>query len=82
MAVKRIENRGSFLAFDDEGNEYVIHQFVKILDASSMDNPGGEVQGLKSLRTAQGQAVNYVEKGQYILAVTGKALYSDDEKAP
>lgn len=81
MVVERIEERGYFLAYDDEGNEYTIYQYVEILNVSTMEDPGGEIEGLKSLRTAQGQAVNRLDKGQYMLVETDHTLYSDDEDA-
>ncbi len=82
MVVKRIDNRGSFVAYDDEGNKYKIFQYVDILDAATFDNPDAEIEGERSLKTEYGHPVNYIAKGKYKLDHIDRMVYSDDQDAP
>jgi hypothetical protein len=40
------------------------------------------IEGIKSLRTADGQRLNRIDKGKYQVVVTGEILESDDPTAP
>lgn len=80
--LKDIRHTGSFRAVSENGTEHMVHVFVEILDASSHDDPDGELEGLKTLPTADGHFVNRLEKGRYQIVETGEILLSSDENAP
>lgn len=72
---------GTFKAQDVNGRSYTILIFTDFLDASSMDGPA-EIEGLKELRTATGEAVNWIAKGSYLVVGPGIPLTSTDPTAP
>lgn len=76
--VKRI---ATFKAKDSSGRIYVIDVFQQFVDAGTFDNPDATIPGIKSLKTRDGQHVNYVAKGQYHLVVPALDLTSDDPNA-
>ena len=49
----------------DGGKRFVIYEFTEFLGASSFDNPNALIEGLKSLRTADGTPVNVIGDGEY-----------------
>ena len=80
--IKEVRRTGSFVAVDNEGNEYTIHVYTKILDASTMGNLGAEKEGEEILITDEGLSVNRLKKGEYQIVQTGEIIYSDDPDAP
>jgi hypothetical protein len=79
---KRIQHKQSFPAVDEHGASHTLNVFVEILDARTFGNPHGEVEGIKSIRTQDGMAVNRLDKGSYQIVSTGQILSSDDPGAP
>ncbi len=73
---------GSFTAKAEDGTDHVLHIFTTILDAGTRGDPGAELEGLKELRTEDGQAVNRLDKGKYQIDGTDEILVSDDPDAP
>ena len=78
---KRVDLKGSFEAFNVEGVTRLIYVYADILDASSHGNPNAEIEGIRSLRTRNGQHVNRLDKGKYQVVETGEMLTSDDPLA-
>lgn len=58
-------------AFDSEGRRFLIHEYVSIIDASTLDNPRATVEGLKTYRTSSGGAVNKVGENQFEIVGAG-----------
>ena len=79
--VKRIRHTGSFVAVGENGAKRTIHIFTDIIDARHQKDLHAELEGLKQLRTASGDAVNRLAKGEYEVVVTGEVLRSDDPNA-
>ncbi|HEX3356391.1 MAG TPA: hypothetical protein VHS31_05355 [Tepidisphaeraceae bacterium] len=79
--LKSVRHKQSFNATDDQGHSHKLHVFVDIIDASTRDDPHAEEEGLKSIRTGDGSAVNYLEKGKYQIVSTGQMLSSNDPNA-
>jgi len=65
MGVKRVDQIGEFIAQDSAGKSYTILVFQDIVDAGTRGDPHAELRGVRSLKTAAGERVNYVEKGKY-----------------
>jgi len=80
--LKEIRHTRSFVAVGEGGAEWTIHIFTEIVDAGTFADPNAELEGLKQLRTENGDAVNRLEKGKYQIAVTGETLTSEDPNAP
>ena len=80
--LKRAEHRRSFKAVDDAGREYVIHEYVDIIDVSSYGEPNATKEGIRRLTTGQGGNVNYLAKGEYQIVSTGVRVRSQDPNAP
>ena len=79
---KDVRHKQSFQAIDDNGVAHTLHVFVKIIDVANFDDPNAELEGMKSYRTADGKAVNRLEKGKYKIVSTGQVLCSEDPSAP
>jgi len=80
--AKEIRKIGSFVAMGEDGMEHTIHIFTDILDAGTRADTNAELEGLKELRTQNGDAVNRLGKGKYEIVVTGAILQSDEPDAP
>lgn len=80
--LKQLRRKASFEARDQEGNTYQLEESVEVLDASSMSNPNGEIEGLRSIATSAGSPVNRLGKGKYQIVATGQILTSDSPQAP
>lgn len=77
---KHTKQIGTFTARSADGDEYTINVFQDFIVAATR---GGsqDVPGIKSLRTDNGQHVNWIEKGKYELVDSGLELLSDDPNA-
>lgn len=73
---------GRFQAVGDDGRKYTVVIHADILDAATAEDPNAVEEGIRSLRTVQGQAVNRLEKGKYRILLSGVTLKSDDANAP
>lgn len=84
MTIIRTEDRGTFIAKDAKGREYHVDISVDILEAASFANPDGEIEGLLTLTTSDGDHVNKKIKGIYeVLTVSGSVeITSTDASAP
>lgn len=80
--VKRRDEKQSFDAIDANGNRKRLHVFVDIIDAGHFGDPDAEVEGMKAIRTSEGESVNWVGAKTYQLVSTGQILTSDDPDAP
>lgn len=79
---KGVRHIGSFEANDSTGNSRTVHVFTDIISAGSMGNPNAELEGIKSLETADGLSVNFLGKGKYQVVQTGEILTSKSDDAP
>lgn len=50
-----------FVAVDTDGNRYQVGMMQEIIAAPSVQDPNGEVPGLKMLALADGGRVNYID---------------------
>lgn len=80
--MKETRHESSFDAFDDQGNRHVLHVFVDIIDSGVMGDPDAELEGLWSIITDDGESVNRLNKGEYLVVATGLVLKSSDPSAP
>lgn len=80
--IKRVDRMGSFTAYDDSGNSYVLEIYADVIDAGTMDDPNAEHFGVHKILTADGSHVNRVSKGSYQIVSSGLNLKSDDPSAP
>jgi hypothetical protein len=72
----------SFVAQDENGEEYTIHMYVQQISVSSHDDANATIDGLKRLVTDDGASVNRIRKGEYKLVADEIMLFSDDPNAP
>jgi hypothetical protein len=79
-SVKR--KTAEFTARGNDGQSYNLLVFTDFIPAATFEDPHGEVQGLRELRTSRGESVNYVSKGHYTIVSSGVELTSDDPTAP
>ena len=78
--MARIVRTASFLAKDDMGNRYQINEFTEMVDFCNTKGISHS-PGWKSLRTDDGQEVNYLGRGRYKLVFPEIELTSDDPAA-
>lgn len=78
---KETRHDGSFIAADVDGNEYLIDVYIEIVGAGSFENPNATIEGMRTLKTRDGDSVNYLDKGKYQLVQTGVILESSDPGA-
>ncbi len=72
---------GKFKAQGDDGRDYTIHVYMDYVHAGTFDDPHAELEGLKELRTSEGEAVNYIEKGRYQIVASGVVIRATDSNA-
>lgn len=79
---KYVQRTGTFIANSPDGTEYTIHIFTEFVE--SRTTSGRQVvEGLKHLKTAGGEHVNRIAKGEYqIVGLCETSLASDDPDAP
>ena len=73
---------GSHSAEGNDGRPYTVGVWTNFTSSRHLDDPKAEVAGFRSLCTSDGRYLNYIEKGQYQIVVTGVVLHSDDPDAP
>lgn len=82
MSRTRSEDRCSFTAYDETGDEYVIDVTVEVIQSSVLGEPDKEVDGIVALRTRNGYPVEQVagRPGWYriSLKVGSFDVHSDD----
>jgi len=66
--------KDSFIAVDENQVQYRLHTFVDMIASDSMDEGQSSVEGLKTIRTDDGDYVNYRGEGLYEIAHNGKKL--------
>jgi hypothetical protein len=76
--LKSIRYKGAFPAIDGHGRTRWLEIFV---DVRKTGSHGAEVEGLRILKTRDGEYVNRLEQGKYQIAVTGEILTSNDPLA-
>jgi hypothetical protein len=72
----------TFRAVDDDGQEYVIHELTTIIDVSVSSDPSRRYERSARYETAEGHAVDRIEKGVYQLYRSRVILRSEDPSAP
>lgn len=74
----------TFMATDEEGQDYRIHVLQEYVNAGTRGDPSQRAPGLKRLVTDDGFTVNRRDKGRYtVLAFDGQIeVCSDDPDAP
>ena len=70
--AKQWEKRvGRFAATDEQGREYWIHVSQTVHDVGTQTEPSATLAGLKTYRTSDGKAVNWIAKGVYEIPLPG-----------
>lgn len=75
------QHTGTFKAQDADGRSYTIFVFTDIIDATTMSGPA-VIKGLKEFRTSDGEAVNRLDRGSYLIVGPGIQITSTDPEAP
>lgn len=70
MTIKRIDVIERFVAVDSDGNRSQVGMMQEIIAAPSLQDPNGEVQGLKMLALADGGRVNYIDDNTFKIVQT------------
>jgi hypothetical protein len=78
---KRIVRTSTFKAVNDAGDEFEIDVYTTFVDTSTLGQRN-ELPTGRQLRTSDGDAVNWKEKGVYQIVATGMIVRSSDPKAP
>ncbi|MFC4974407.1 hypothetical protein ACFPTY_07990 [Halomonas beimenensis] len=60
------------IAFDDQGNEYVIDQYHDIKDIDSLQHGGAISRGLPTFKTRDGHEVEQLGPGEFSVRVPGE----------
>lgn len=76
-----IKQIGSFTATDDAGRQQTILKFTDVINVDHFEG-SASVTGIQSLRTASGQSVNRIAKGEYQIVTSGLILRSTSPDAP
>ena len=81
--MKETKHIGTFTACDAEGKEYTVFVYQDFIISRGLSGTS-RTPGMKSMRTDDGEAVNFIEKGKYeVLTVFGMIpITSDDPNAP
>jgi hypothetical protein len=80
--LKEVRHKFSFSATDDRGEQHQLHVFVDILDIGSFRDPSAETEGQTRVVTDRVEVVSRLDRGEYVVAVSGLRLRSDDPLAP
>ena len=87
MTSKRLRQKRSFLARDDQGKTRRLVVWVEIKDVGTLQNLIAELENEEGemphhqIKTESGQHVNRIAKGEYEIVETGKILTSADPNA-
>ena len=73
-AVKDIRYKRSFGATGLQSGTRTVDEFVTIIDISDKLDPHAETEGLRQLRTREGQAVNALGNGRFKIVQTREIL--------
>ncbi len=82
MSRKHEEMTRKFQAEDEEGNAVTLYVYTTIITTHELSGATHRHEGMKSIRTGDGEHVNRTAKGQYQIVVTGKTLRSNEPDAP
>ena len=72
----------SYSAVGIDGRSYTVRVWHNFTSSGPLDDPVPEAADFRTLCTSDGRNLNYIEKGQYQIVVTGVVLHSDDPDAP
>jgi len=70
----KIEHTGQFIATDDSGNRYAVHEYTEFLDTGTVHGPGAWTPTLRSYELDAHNPVNANEDGSFELARDGTRL--------
>jgi hypothetical protein len=80
--IARIVQTSSFIATDAKGNRHWLLVYSENTRVSATAaTPAREIEGHKSIRTAEGLHVDRIERGKYKVVETDLKLTSDDPDA-
>ena len=65
---------GKFTAKSDSGRTHTIVIYQEWIDASTMDDPGAKIPGMKRLATSSGEAVNRIDEKTFQIVATGETV--------
>ncbi len=68
------QKTNEYKARSDDGQEYVIYEFVNIVNAGSLNDPTAVIKGTKRLITANGEDINFKEEGVFEIVNSGVIL--------
>lgn len=75
--------KSSFIAKDDDEQDHIIDIYIDPIAVGTHDgDPNETIEGIKRLRTRNGEKVIRIDKGKYKNMQTGLLLHSDSPDAP
>lgn len=63
-----------FTAISDDGQEYSIYEYSKIIDVGHQSDPNATIEGIKRLCTSECDVVNFKGEGIYEIVASGIIL--------
>ncbi len=78
---KETRHTGTFVAVSEAGQTHTLHLWRDYIRVDSFAKPTEEKAGLYTIRTDDGDHVNWLEKGKYQVVTTGEILHSHDPNA-
>jgi hypothetical protein len=75
------ERISTFRAVGSDGKNYIVDVVTNYIDAKNL-TPHAVIEGKKEYRTSNGFAVTRVDKGEYIITLTGVTLRATSPDAP
>ena len=73
MQTKRVKLEKSYRVRRPNGQEDIVDVYQTYISAASIDNPNGEIAGLKSAKLRNGRSVNHVNE------TTFKDIFPEEE---
>lgn len=71
MTVKKIQCTDEFMAEAEDGRRFRLLVYTVILDAGTASNPHATINGSKSIKTSEGDHVNYIDDLNYEIVELG-----------
>lgn len=68
-----------FRVRSDDGKEYLVEEYTKIIDAGNLDNPNATIKGLKRLCMSNGEDVIFIEEEIYKIVSSGTMVQKNND---
>lgn len=74
MARQKVEQTGSYLAIDEDGDKHTIYVFTTFIEVTQLSGPANWIPGLKSHKMQNGNHVNVHDDGSLEDVHTGRRM--------